>query len=91
LVASSQNWALQSGRNLLTLLDAGNYIAALPRKEAEGDHWQAAIEALIMAAQDRGPSLHARVGMLRALNRHVERVFRPQRPALGKAEAKKGP
>jgi hypothetical protein len=62
---------LPNGREMLTLLDGGNYIASLPRKEAEGDHWQAAIEALIMAAQDRGPLLHARVGMLRALNRHV--------------------
>jgi hypothetical protein len=26
-----------NGRKLITLLDAGNYIAALPRKEAEGD------------------------------------------------------
>jgi hypothetical protein len=40
-----------------------------------------------MAAEDRGPSLHARVGMLRALNRHVERVFDPSR----KAEAGAGP
>jgi hypothetical protein len=70
---------LPRGRQLVTLLDAGNYIAALPRKEAEGDHWQAAIEALIMAAQDRGPLLDARVGMLRALNHHVRREFNPDR------------
>jgi hypothetical protein len=68
---------LPNGRKLVTLLDAGNYIAGLPRKEHESDPWQAAIEALIMAAEDRGPLLHARVGMLRALNRHVERTFNP--------------
>jgi hypothetical protein len=34
---------------------------------------------MIMAAEDRGPLMHARVGMLRALNRHVERVFNPDR------------
>jgi hypothetical protein len=34
---------------------------------------------LLMAAEDRGPLLHARVGMLRALNRHVEPVFNPDR------------
>jgi hypothetical protein len=39
--------ALPGGRKLVTLLDAGNYIAARPRNEAKGDHWQAAIEALI--------------------------------------------
>jgi len=70
---------LPNGRKLVTLLDAGNYIAGLPRKEHESDAWQAAIEALLLAAQDRGPLLHARVGMLRALNRHVERVFNPSR------------
>ena len=62
---------LPNGRKLVTLLDAGNYIHGLPRKESAEDHWQAAIEALLMAAQDRGPLMHARVGMLRALNRHA--------------------
>jgi hypothetical protein len=42
-------------------------------------HWQAAAEALILAAEDRGPLLHARVGMLRAMNHGVERVFRSDR------------
>lgn len=30
-----------------------------------------------MAVDGEGPLLHARVGMLRALNRHVEREFNP--------------
>ena len=67
---------LPNGKSLITLRHAADYI---PRKEAEGDHWQAAIEALIMAAEDREPLLHARVGMLRALNHGVERVFNPDR------------
>jgi hypothetical protein len=29
----------------------------------------------MMAAESRGPVMHARIGMLRALNRHGERVF----------------
>lgn len=70
---------LPNGSKLVTLLDAGNYIASLPRKETQSDHWQAAIEALLMAAQDRGPLMHARVGMLRALNRRVAREFNPSR------------
>ena len=37
----------------------------------------AAIEALILAAEGRGPLLHARVGMLRAMNHGRERVFAP--------------
>jgi hypothetical protein len=31
------------------------------------------IEALLMAAEDRGPLMHARIGVLRALNRNIER------------------
>jgi hypothetical protein len=33
------------------------------------------VEALIMAADNRGPLLHARVGMLRAMNHGKERVY----------------
>ena len=36
---------------------------------------QTAIEALLMAAENRGPIMHARISMLRVRNRHVERVF----------------
>jgi len=28
---------------------------------------------LLMAAEDRGPLMHARIGVMRALNRNVER------------------
>jgi len=40
----------------------------LPKAEQAKPHWQAATEAVLTAAEDRGPLLHARVGMLRALN-----------------------
>ena len=51
----------------------------LSRAEQDLAEWQAATEALLMAAEDRGPLMHARIGMLRALNRHVERVVDPSR------------
>jgi hypothetical protein len=70
---------LPGRRQLVTLRDAGGYIAALPRAKQESPEWQAATEAVIMAAEDRGPLMHAHVGMLRALNRYVERVFDPSR------------
>jgi hypothetical protein len=35
----------------------------------------ASIEAWIIAAEGRGPLLHARVGMLRAMNQGKEGVF----------------
>jgi hypothetical protein len=49
-------------RSLVTLRDAGSYIAALPKAKQEKPEWQAAAEALMMAAEDRGPLMHAHVG-----------------------------
>jgi hypothetical protein len=37
--------------------------------------WQAAIESLMLVAEHDGPTMFARIGVMRALNRHVERVF----------------
>ncbi len=51
----------------------------LPKAEQNLEAWQTAVEALLMAAEDRGPLMHARIGMLRALNRNVVRVFNPDR------------
>jgi hypothetical protein len=67
--------ALLRGRALVTLKDGADYIMKPPKPEQNLTEWQAATEALIMAAEGRGPVMHARVGMLRALNRNVERVF----------------
>jgi hypothetical protein len=38
-----------------------------PAKE-QAPEWQAATEALLMAAEDRGPLMHAHVGMMLALH-----------------------
>jgi hypothetical protein len=66
---------LPRGRQLVTLEDAGNYITKLPKAEHEAAEWQAAMEALILVATLGGPTMLARIGIMRALNRHVERVF----------------
>jgi hypothetical protein len=68
---------LPRGRQLVTLEDAGNYITKLPKAEHEAAEWQAATEALILVATRGGPTMFARIGVMRALNRHVERVFNP--------------
>lgn len=39
----------------------------------------AAMEALLLVAEQDGPPLFARIGIMRAINRHVERVFDPSR------------
>jgi hypothetical protein len=44
------------------------------------------MEALILAATSGGPTMFARIGVMRAMNRHVEREFNPSRkdPHWGK-------
>jgi hypothetical protein len=37
------------------------------------------MEAQILVATPGGPTMFARIGVVRALNRHVERVFNPDR------------
>jgi hypothetical protein len=59
---------------LQTLRDAANLITKLPKAKQTDPHWQAATEALILAAEGRGPMLHARVGMLRAMNHGKPKV-----------------
>jgi hypothetical protein len=56
------------------LRDAANHITKLPKAEHSAPEWQAAMEALILAAENGVPML-ARIGVMRALNRRVERVF----------------
>jgi hypothetical protein len=51
----------------------------LPEAEHTTAEWQAAMEALILVATSGGPTMFARIGVMRALNRHVERVFNPDR------------
>jgi hypothetical protein len=71
--------SLPKGKTLVTLRDAALYITKLPKAEHDADEWQAAMEALILVAELGGPTMFARIGVMRALNRHVERVFDPSR------------
>jgi hypothetical protein len=62
---------LPRGRQLVTLEDAARYIQKLPK---------AAVETLILVAESNGgPTMMARIGVMQALNRNVERVFNPKR------------
>jgi hypothetical protein len=70
---------LPRGRQLITLKDAADYIMKLPKTEQNLAEWQTAISCLIGAAEGRDFLMHARIGMLRALNRNVEQVFDPSR------------
>lgn len=70
---------LPRGRQLVTLQDAADHIMKLPNAEQNLAEWQTAISCLIGAAEGRDFMMHARIGMLRALNRHVEPVIDPSR------------
>jgi hypothetical protein len=66
---------LPNGRRLVTLEDAADYIMKLPKAEQHISEWQTAIGCLIGAAEGRDFMMHSRMGVLRALNRNVERTF----------------
>src|SRR6195256_6401148 len=70
---------LPRSRQLITLEDAGAYITKLPEAIHMAAEWQAAMESLILVATLGGPTMFARIGVMRALNRHVERTFNTSR------------
>jgi hypothetical protein len=80
---------LPNGRSLVTLKDAGTYITKLPKSDHATPERQAAMESLILVAEQGGPTMLAR-------DRHHE-GYEPsrrtgvqplaQRHALGAPEA----
>ena len=64
--------ALADGREFITLRDAADYIMKLPKKESDLPEWQTAIEVLMLVSRS-GPTMMARIGMMRALNGKMDR------------------
>jgi hypothetical protein len=52
---------------LVNLYDAATYVTGLPPLVANQPHWQAAIRALMLVAETGGPTMMARLGMVKAL------------------------
>jgi hypothetical protein len=77
---------LPGDRQLVTLRDAADYAMQLSKSEQDSEEWQTAVACLIGAAEGRDFVMHSRIGVLRALNRHVERKFNSSRedPHWGK-------
>ena len=50
----------------------------LPKKEHNTTEWRAAMEALWLALERGGPTMFARIGIIRALNRHHVPEFNPK-------------
>jgi hypothetical protein len=80
---------LPRGRQLVTLKDAADYIMKLTKAEQNLEEWQTATEALLMAAEDRGPLMHARIGHVEGIEpeRRTGVQSRSQRHAVGKTKA----
>jgi hypothetical protein len=70
---------LPDGRQIATLRDAATYATKLSKKDSATPEWQAAIQALMLVVEHGGPTMFARIGVMRALNRNVERVFNSDR------------
>jgi hypothetical protein len=68
---------LPKGPPARTLRDAANFIKKLSKAEHDRQEWRLAVHMLIEAAEDRGPMLFARMGLLRAINSDVERALDP--------------
>jgi hypothetical protein len=63
--------ALRKGQQLVT----GTCTTKLAKAEHTAAEWQTAMEALILVATLGGPTMFVRIGIMQALNRHVERPF----------------
>jgi hypothetical protein len=81
---------LPTGAPARTLRDAANYIKKLPKSEHDSPEWRLAVQMLIDAAEDRGPMLFAKMGILRATDRYVVRTFDPSRKESHGGQRKAG-
>ena len=61
---------LPGRKPLVTLRDAAQYIIKLPKAERDAEEWQAAMQALMLVVEQNGPTMFARIGVMRALHRH---------------------
>jgi hypothetical protein len=64
-----------SGRALVSLRDAANYIRPFPKRRPARRNGK----ALMLVAELNGPAMFARIGIMRALNRGQVRQFNPAR------------
>jgi hypothetical protein len=80
---------LPGGRQLVTLEDAGSYITMLPKAEQQLDEWQTAVEALLLVVKHNGPTMMARIGVMRGSKPLRRAGVRPgaQGQALGTPQA----
>jgi hypothetical protein len=78
---------LPDGRKLVTLRDAGEYIAALSKAEHDRPEWRLAAAMLMQAAEDGAPVMLAEIAMRRALN--VDGKPEPPEPRRKRAKTRR--
>ncbi len=67
--------ALRGGKTLVLLRDAATYMLSLSAEDRRLPEWQAAAEALLLVVELGGPTMFARIGVMRASNRgHVREL-----------------
>lgn len=57
-----------AARPLRTLRDVAKFLMGMTPRERIQPHWLDAIEALILVVERNGPTMFARIGIMRALN-----------------------
>ena len=80
---------LPKGPPAQTLREAADYIRTLSQPERERQEWRLAIQMLIDAAEDRGPMLFARMGIVRALEGPVDEEVEPTRQGVKEGKLKR--
>jgi hypothetical protein len=65
-------------------LDSALFITKLPMLEHDTEEWRAAIQVLLLVVRHAGPTMFARHGIMRALNRRVVREFNSSRKVTHK-------
>jgi hypothetical protein len=70
---------LARGRQLVTLEDAGAYITKLPKTVHMAPGVAGCDGSVNPGGDVGGPTMFARIGVMRGLNRNVERVIDPSR------------
>ena len=76
---------LPGRKPLVTLRDAAQYISKLPKAEHDAEEWQAAMQALMLVVEQNGPTMFARIGVMRALHRDKPKAAPAPRRKRAKA------
>jgi hypothetical protein len=64
---------LADGRKLRTIREAANFVTRLPKAEQLATEWQAVAEVLMLIGKHGGDPMMARIGVMKALHRHMPR------------------